>query len=209
MPITLASLVEQLQADVPPIQGVPTAAQYTQAVIDAVADLGRRVPVTKVATLAIVSGTASYVLPADFARLIRLASLTAPDGVLVTDVLIPVPRSARERWTIAGTTITFYPTPASTLDRALWYAATHVRDVDDTYTDLTDDRAQVALLKARATALTLQATTAAPLSYRATLGDQAVDKQRVAEALRSAATAWDAQYQATVARLVGTVGVRG
>lgn len=205
---TLTSLVSMIEADVPALNGCPTTAQYSQAVRDAVADLGRRAPMTKVAHLAIVSGTASYALPADFSKLIRLTSLATPDGVLVTDVLIPVPRSTSERHTIANFTITFHPTPAYTMDRALWYAATYALDGDD-YTDLTDDLAQIAMLKARAICLAHQASRAAPLSMRIKSGDDDADRTKVAATLREIAQSWQDQYDAAVKRLNGPTGMRG
>lgn len=209
MSITLESLVSELEDDVPVRDGVPTTDQYTRAVKDAVADFGWRAPLTKVETLAIVSGTAAYALPDDFLRIIRLTSLSSPEGVLYSAAgLVPVPRSFRERYIVNGGTITFYPTPTYTLERELWYAATYVLDSGE-YLDLTDEAAQVAMMKARAIALLLQANKAAPRSYRAKLGDQEADKSRVAEALRAAAQEWTEQYEAAIKSHNGIIGSRG
>jgi hypothetical protein len=140
MSIALSSLVDQLESDVPPMHGTPTSAQYTQAIKDAIADLGRRAPMQKLTTIAVVSGTATYALPADFLKLIRLTSLAAPQGVLITGAgLIPVSSGLRDKWLINGLHITFYPTPAYTIERELWYAAAYALDGDD-YDNLTDDR---------------------------------------------------------------------
>ncbi len=208
--IELDDLVTQLQSDVPARDSVPSSTQYIQAVKDAVRDLGRRVPMQQVTTLAIVSGTATYALPAGFLKLIRLTSLTAPQGVIVTGAgLIPVSSGFCEKWTITGANIRFYPTPTYTLERELWYAAAYVLDEDDIYEDLSEELAQIAMLKARSTALNLQANKAAPQSYRAKLGDQEADKTKVAEALRSEAREWESLYAAAVERLIGPVGMRG
>jgi hypothetical protein len=66
MSVTLADLVSRLQADVPARNGVPSPAQYEQAVEDAVEGYGLRRPMQKTSDVAVVSGTASYGLPADF-----------------------------------------------------------------------------------------------------------------------------------------------
>lgn len=211
MSSSLAELSSQLQSDVAATSGVPTASQYAQAVKDAVADLGRRVPLTKQTTLSIVAGTASYALPADFLRLIRLAPTTSASGVLITSAgLVPVASRCAERVAIAGSTLMLTPTPAYTLERELRYAATYILDMDgDTYAELTDERAQIALLLARALALRLQANIAAPQSVRIETATTAKDRTKVVEALRGAAADWAAQYQAAIVSLVGAVGLRG
>lgn len=209
MSITLSSLVSELQADVPARDSVPTSDQYNRAVKDAIADFGKRAPLQKVATLAIVSGTAAYALPDDFLKIIRLTSLSSPEGVLYSAAgLVPVSRSFRERYIVNGGTITFYPTPAYTLERELWYAATHVLD-SGAYEDLTDDMAQIAMMKARAIALLLQANKAAPQSLRIKSGDDDVDRTKVAEALRAAAGEWEERYEAAVKGHNGIIGLRG
>src|SRR4051812_19286525 len=100
MSITLASLVARLEADVPAVSSVPSADQYSQAVKDAVADLSRRASVTRVSTLTIVAGTASYALPSDFQRLIRLAQIGA------VYPLTPPPLGWGDSWPNGGTIIT-------------------------------------------------------------------------------------------------------
>lgn len=210
MAVELSDLVTQLQSDVPARDSVPSSAQYTQAVKDAVRDLSRRAPMQQVVTLSIVSGTATYALPADFLKLIRLTALSSPTGVIVTgDGLIPVSSSFCEKWTINGANIRFHPTPTYTLERELWYAAAYVLDEDEIYQGLSEDMAQIAMLRARSTALHLQANKAAPLSIRLKAGDDDVDRTKVAEALRSEAKAWETQYETAVERLTGPVGMRG
>jgi hypothetical protein len=166
--ILLADLVSRLSADIPAVSGVPSAAQYSQAVKDAVADLSRRASVPRVATLPIVAGTAAYALPVDFQALIRLAQIGVPypavvgnweigssdhGGAFVTAAgLVPFSGSYREQVTVSGGTLTIYPTPLTSADRSLVYAAGDAL-VDDGYPTLTDDRAAIALLLAKATCL--------------------------------------------------------
>src|SRR5262245_59237861 len=104
MSILLADLVTRLQADVPAQSGVPTTAQYTQAVKDAVGDLSRRASVTRTATLSVVAGTASYALPADFVKFIRLSTIGVAQGnIWNTPVgLVPLSGQTRETYTIVG-----------------------------------------------------------------------------------------------------------
>ncbi len=175
MTITLASLVARLEADVPAVDGVPSTAQYAQAVKDAVADLSRRASVTRRSTISVLAGTADYALPADFQKLIRLAAIGAVypsgdggwelgvggdprGGTIVTPAgLVPFTGTYREQVLIAGDTLTIYPTPQTSADRQLVYAAGDAL-VDDAYSTLTEDRAAIALLLATATCIERQAT---------------------------------------------------
>ena len=50
------------------------------------ADYGERRPNQKVTTISVVSGTASYALPADFLREIQFEPLTGMDGVLISSI---------------------------------------------------------------------------------------------------------------------------
>lgn len=167
----LADLVARLTASVPPVSGVPSTAQYIQAVKDAVADLSRRASVPRVTTLAIVAGTASYDLPADFQQLIRLSQIGAAypaevgswelgaggfgGGTLVTPAgLVPFSGVYREQITITGDQLTIYPTPQTSADRTLVYAAGDALNEDgDAYPTLTEDRAAIALLLAQASCI--------------------------------------------------------
>lgn len=177
MTITLAELVARVTADVPPQSGVPSAAQYSQAVKDAVADLSRRASVVRVATLAVVAGTAAYSVPADFQALIRLSAIGVAyplgagswelgvggfgGGTLVTPQgLVPFSGSYREQTTVSGNTLTIYPTPTVSATRQLVYAAGDAL-IDGSYPTLTEDRASIALLLAKATCLDRIATTPA------------------------------------------------
>ena len=209
---SLISLTTQLETDVPSLNGTPSAAQYTQVVKDAVADLGRRMPQTVRVTLAVVSGTASYDLPADFVRLIRLSGPVWYGDVLITDAgIVPIAQpsglTCRETYAVRGSVLTIHPTPEYSQDRTLWYAAGDALG-DDEYATLDENRAQIALSKARAIALGLQAAKAAADAWVSELGPEKVDKTKQAAELRAAATFHEAQYAAAIAAQSGPYGTR-
>ena len=205
-----AQLISQLQADVPQLSGWPAEAQYAQALTDAIADLGRRLPRQAWATIAIVSGTASYALPADFLRPIAFSTPVYQDGVIIGDEgLIPVGIRPRERWQIAGGQITITPTPAASSTRELRYAAQDVLSGDgDTYATLDAVRAQLAMLKARAIVLGLQAAKAARDAWISELGPEKVDKTKQAAELRASAAMYETQYSQALDNQSGPYGTR-
>src|SRR5687768_4507420 len=91
MSTELSDLIDKLQSKVPARNDVPSDSQYRQAVIDAVDDFSLRASREKITTLQIVSGTATYDLPADFVKIIKLEGLACGDGVLNTSAgLIPL-----------------------------------------------------------------------------------------------------------------------
>ena len=211
MSILLASLVADLQVAAPARAGVPTTAQYERAVKDAVRDYSRRRPMERVTTLSIVSGTAAYTLPSDFLFVVALVGLWSPDGVIhSTAGLIPVSAVYAETYTIAGQTLTFYPTPSYSTTRELRYAAGHVLDAGNTYPHLTDDDVQILQLKAQASVVKLQAREAAiageMLEYQ--IGDERVKRASAATSLGELAAALDAEYEAAVRAAIGPVGIR-
>lgn len=228
MTITLASLIARLQADVPAVSSVPSSDQYSQAVKDAVADLSRRASVTRVATLAIVAGTASYALPSDFQRLIRLSQIgvlypLASDarltwdewdrqgGVVVTSQgLVPFSGSYREQTTVTGSTLTIYPTPAVSADRQLVYAAgDSLNDAGDSYDTLTEDRASIALLLAAATCLERIASGGVGIADKVEGLGFAVDGRTAGTSYRTQAQGLREQYLAGVASLNAGAGGLG
>jgi hypothetical protein len=213
MSVALADLVTRLQADIPARSSVPSESQYEQCVKDAAADYSRRRKMQKMTTLNIVSGTATYDLPDDFLRLIKLERSTVMDGnvIIANEGLIPVSSTYEERHIIAGGQITFYPTPTYSQSRDLWYAAGHVLDGDEEYPDMTEDDAGIVLLKAAACALRRQANAAASgqgnvVEYQ--IGDERVKKSDVAGSLRSQANDMEREYLAAVEAAVGALGVR-
>jgi len=213
MSVTLADLVARLQTDIPARDGHPTLAQYEQAVKDAVADYSRRNPMTLIANLAIVSGTATYNLSNDFIAMIQMDTMLALEGVIHTaGGLVPTSTGFSERYTINGRTITFAPTPAYTLTRTYRYAAIHVLDDDDAYPYLTNEDCAILLLKAQALALRKQAfsliTTGSGEIVEYAVGDERVKKSSPSEKLNAAASSLEAQYLEQVQRVVGIVGSR-
>lgn len=209
MSIALNDLVYRAQSDVPVRNGIPSNAQYEQAVKDAVADYSSRRPLRKLATLSIVSGTATYDLPSDFLKVITLEALFSQDDVLHTaDGLVPVSATYEERYYIVAGQITFDPTPQYTVSRDLWYAAKHVLNVSDAYPDMVDEDTGVLMLKAQARCLAIQANAAAQEAWQYAIGDERVNKEKLAEALRSQAKALEQEYQAAVKTSVGPIGMR-
>ena len=209
-PGQFTALWERVAALVPAQNGVPTTAQYQQAVKDAVADFGRRVPRRLLGTLAVVAGTASYAFPAGFQRLIKLEALGAED--IIRDgagFLVPLSASWQERYTVDGATITFYPTPAYTLNRDYLYAAGYPYvAATDSFTGLISEYEPVVMLKAQAVALRalgVAGANMAGMSYR--IGDTSVQRT-VTQAHAQWASELDAAYLDACKGLVGYVGRR-
>lgn len=209
MSIPLATLVSRLETDVPARNSVPAGEQYERMVRDAVTDYSRRNPLTKLTTLSIVSGIATYDLPEGFIKIILLESLTSPDGVIVTGTgLIPVSATYNERHYIVAGQITFDPTPTYTVERDLWYAAAHVLDSSDTYDDMGEDVVGLVLLKAAAGCLQLQANSAAQEAWQYAIGDERVNKEKLAATLAAQAQEMERRYRSGIEAMIGPVGMR-
>lgn len=208
-PHSLEGLRLRLMETVAAWKSTPSISQYTLAVLDAIADYGERKPPEKAALLSIVSGTASYDLPADFARFIRLEEATATDGVLVTDAgLIPVSESFRESYTIAGGRITFVPTPQYTTTKRLWYAAAYLPDDDGVYADLGKEARRLVLLKAKAIALQFQADRAAQEAWQYAIGDERVNKEKLSDTFAKRAKEAGDEYEGAIEKQIGQIGLR-
>lgn len=193
MAATLVSLTGRLQDAVPARNGVP--ADYGQIVQDAVLQLSQDVPLLRLGTLSVVSGTATYALPADFLFLIELESLTNPDGIIISSAgLIPTPRHWEERYYVDGSEITFDPTPTYTLARDFRYAAAYVLD-SNVYTRLSQNGARIALLYAQYLVLTEQANAVAGDGWRYEIGDEMVDKTKQGDGIRGQAQAMLDSYE--------------
>jgi hypothetical protein len=135
------------------VDGTPTTAQYTQAIKDAVADFSRRCGLTKVGSISVVAGDATYDLPADFMKLVSMDALVGSGGVIMSaQGLIPVPMEWEETWTISNKDITFYPTPTYALTRYFKYKAAWIltgSSGSETFADLGDNEKDIVLLKAK------------------------------------------------------------
>lgn len=208
MPQTLLNLNARLQSAVAPRNNVPS--NYDQLVRDAVTDLSRKVPMKKLITLAMLAGVATYALPADFLRVIQVMSLINPlNVILAPQGIIPVnPQTWYEKWMIDGQSIKFYPVPQYSIARDVWYAAAYVLDGGNIYQSLTDDLAEIALLKGQALALELQANREAQNAWSYGIGDERVSKEKLASELHGQADNLDKQYKAEVAAAIGVIGKR-
>ena len=208
---TLTELVARVTALVPAQGGKPTSAQYTQAVRDAVTDFGRRCPRKLYGSLTIVAGTAAYTLPDGFQRLIELESLAADtyrntDGFLV---VFDTAMDTAEQYTISGTTITFYPTPAYSLTRNLWYAAGYPYAAgSDTFTGLAADAEEIVMLRAQANALRAAAlVTAAGRGLNYQIGDVSIQRAVTQPHLQLAGEL-DSAYADACRTHIGFIGAR-
>jgi hypothetical protein len=216
MSILLSTLVTELQGRVAARNSVPTEAQYQKAIKNAVADFSQRCSREKISTLNVVSGTASYNLPADFVKMIRLyfGSGIEVDGVMIApNGLIPMrglePRQT-EYLTYAGGQVSIYPTPDYSLERTLRYAAGWaLSGVDPAYADLTETEAAMVLLKAEAECLTLKlnAEGGGVTAYR--IGDESYDKSGGIQAMTVTRDTRQAEYLAACERYNGAQTVYG
>lgn len=196
----LSELVNRLVEDVPAEDGVPSTEQYDNAVRDAVRDFSERCGLEVIGTLDIVSGTATYDLPADFLRLIKLYTL-AGEGVLFGEnsQIIPLSSSWSEKHTIRNNRITFYPIPRYTLAREFSYkaawVATDVDDYgDDDYSDLGEREARIVLLKARAIALEKLANAQASNSLKYSFGAVSEDLDGGSSSSTQSAGTFESEY---------------
>ena len=211
MSVKLSRLVTYVMHDVPARDGIPSEMQYEECVKRAMADFGRRKPLVKETTLSIEANVASYDLPADFLYIIEVeALLTGEGGVLITPTgLIPMSPGLKETYTVAAGKITFVPTPAYSYDRRLWYAAGYALDAtEQEYTDLAEDLVDVVLLKAKALATGIKAGRAADEAWQYAVGDERVNKEKLAENLRAEVKRLTDEYEAAVRSLTQHTGLR-
>lgn len=207
MSVRLIDWIERLQADVPARDGVPTSDQYQQAILDAVVDFNNRATRQKVATIQIVSGQASYAMPADFWKYIRMTWRTARDVIISPEGLIPLsPFQPPDHHTITGLTLTFYPTPQYTVPRDLWYGAGHVLSTVDeaqVYAEMLPQEQNIIHLRAQYLALMKLANIATQQAWSYNLGAEGVNKTVLADKIREQAKELQADYEARVKAWVG------
>jgi hypothetical protein len=210
MSVAFEVLQSRLQAEVPATNDLPSEAQYRSAVTSAVADFAGRLGNVKRVTLPVTAGTATYELPPDFLSVIRLEATVYGDVYLPAGGQI-VPLSAplqRETYTVAGRQITFYPTPLATIERTLVYKAGHVLDESQTYPDMTDEEAELVLIKARANLYRYLSMSAAPDGWRYQIGDVMVDKSNQTKSLSAVASTLDTEYRRRINDYIGPAGGR-
>lgn len=213
MTILFDEMVNDLIADVPPREGVPSNDQYERMVKEAVRDFGRRAGRVKQSTIDVVAGTAAYALPDDFLKMIRLYGLVGHDGIINTaQGLVPVSEQWRERYTIAAGMITFYPTPTYTLTRDIRYKAGWAlsgEDYGEEFSDMTDEESAIVLMKARSMALEMQARAVAGDAWRYRIGDEMVDKSGQQAVFKGRVDAAEAEYLRAVETYNGNTGGLG
>ncbi|MBN1814705.1 MAG: hypothetical protein JXA14_22890 [Anaerolineae bacterium] len=214
---TLAEMVATLKTLVVQQNGIPSDAQYEQALKDAVNDLNARWKYKNVTTLTITAGTAAYTLPDDFYSVIsfQIPYYDVQSGTIVTSAgLIPTGRPGQtvpESYTILNSTLTFVPTPQYASTRYLWYQAIHVLDDDEDYPYMDEVWAAVMMIRARSLALSVAAGTLAKmgqgvLAYR--IGAVQVDKGKAIEALRKEAEDLRTEYLGAVEAAKGVHGAQ-
>lgn len=207
---TLAALLTQLQSEIPAVNSVPTTAQYTQAIKDAVAEFSRRCGLEKIAELSIVSGTASYNLPDDFLKLIMLESVSGADGVIISNTgIIPISADWEETYQIVNKVITFFPTPGYSMTREYRYKMAWVltgSSPSETYANMGDDEAQVVMIKAKGLAIEkISNAQAAGGNMRYSFGAVSVDKGAGSENLTSKVFAAHGDFVQACERYNGAV----
>ncbi len=210
MGTTLAALIAELQSEVPAVNSVPTVAQYTQAIKDAVAEFSRRCGLMKIAELSIISGTAAYNLPADFLKLIMLESPSGADGVIISNTgIIPLSAEWEETHQIINKIITFFPTPGYSMTREYRYKSAWAltgSSGSETYADMGDDEAQIVMIKAKGFAKEKLANAlASGGGMKYSLGAVSVDKGSGAETLTSDMYALHGQFVDACERYNGAV----
>ncbi len=205
----LSVLVSRLQEDVPARNSIPSADQAERAVIDAVADFSRKAGRMKIGTLSIVSGQASYTLPADFVSMIRIYSMFAENGIINSGQgLIPTNARWNERHVIADGVITFYPTPTYSISRGFEYKAGWVLETAS-YDEMGDTEAGIVLLLAAAKVLHLQANKTVSEAWTYQIGDERVSKERLSEQIRLQSDAMQAKYLDALQTYKGNAGAAG
>ena len=197
MTVRVAELSQQLQSLVPRDGSKPTADDYEVCIRQAINDYSQRRPIQRQTTLDIVSGTASYTLPDDFMKFVKIARPGGTDTAFVTgEGIIPLSTSGwDEEAEIVGQTITFYPTPAyNWSDRRLWYLAFHLEGDQGTFTTLTTIDASIFMKKAESLALLLLANVKAPTAQEYRLQSLSERREGPVQQLRKQAEACDKQY---------------
>lgn len=200
MSISLALLTARLQSMAPPRNGLP--ADYEQLVRDAVAQLGRDVPIITSAEIVIIAGQATYDLPADFLFLIELESAVGNAYLGGGGGIVALTAWQSERALVEGDTLRLAPTPVYGMARTLRYAAGYAI-TDGAYSRLSENGARIALLYATHLALMAQAADAAAGAWKYQIGDEMVDRSQHGRAVNEQAGGALKQYQSAVAQLRG------
>ena len=205
----LVNLIQQLQLNVPPSSGNPADAQYSSAVIEAVADFGRRCPSTRVVTINVQANVSDYDLPNDFVRVSQFPSLrqlavgTATGAVILTGSgVVPISNTYNERYSIRNKKLTIIPTPLYSIARPLFYAGGFPLEgaaPNQAFTELSDDDAAIAMHKAADLILMQIANGVARQNWSYSLAGESVTKSSLSQAIRDQAKAEREQYEQAIA----------
>lgn len=209
MSTSLATLKSKLQGYIQTVNGRPTDDQYEDAVKLAVTAFNGKVSAIDEATIAVVSGTATYSLPVDFLGFIRLEKIGYDNTVVQPGgLLIPLSAYADpERTTIRGLTMTIRPSPTYTADRILRYKAGHVLE-SGSYPYMTDEVASVVLVKAKAEVLRLLSTDTPAAGFKYQVGDFMVDKSGVGRSFGEVISKFDGEFERLTDGMGGPAGMR-
>ncbi len=212
MTVSLGTLIERIEGDVPPYNSIPSGLQYENAVKDAILEFARQRGRRKIEELSLVKDTASYALPGDFVSLIKMARPAyETSGVIVSSSgLIPTGSQGLDRlqWYIEGTNIVFEPAPTFDEVLELWFVAGFEADGGGDYTTMLDSDAGILLLWAASICLNLQANYAAQEAWSYAIGDERVSKEKQATALREQAKGLVKQFQDQIKTVQGPIGRR-
>lgn len=210
MTVALADLILDLQEDVPPVDGIPSDAQYERAIKDAVAEFSRQCGLVKNTFINIISGTATYNLPSDFLKKIEFDSPYDPKhGVMITSTgIIPFGNLTpfEEEITIQNGVMTINPTPAYTMERYLEYKAAWVLDGSDNY-PLTEDEVEIVMLKAKAIAFEKINNASASGVFRYTIGNMSVDKSGLGDGYSKRVGEFEDKFERACKHYNGTVRI--
>lgn len=212
MAISLGTLVERLQTDVPAYNSIPSGLQYENAVKDAILEYAKQRGRRKIEELSLVTDQASYALPGDFVSLIKIARPAyETSGVIVSSSgLIPTGLQglARLQWYIEGANIIFEPAPTFDEVIELWFVAGFEDNGSGDYTTMLDGDAGTLLLWAASICLNLQANASTQEAWSYAIGDERVDKQKQSAAFREQAKALEARFKNQIKTTQGSIGRR-
>ena len=200
----LSILVAQLELDVPAEDGTPSEVQYENAVKDAIADFSEQCGLEQIGTLNVVAGTATYDLPSDFLRLIKLYSM-AGQGVMFGEnsQIIPLSSDWHEKSVIRNGKITFYPIPRYSLAREFSYKAAWIGTIieaegseaaDVEYETMGEREARIVLMKAKAIANSKKANAQAGSAIKYSFGAVSEDLGGLSETSMTNAQSFESEY---------------
>jgi hypothetical protein len=210
MSVAHSDLVARLQVNFPAQDGSPTTAQYEAAVVSGIAEFSQRDNRIKRASVAIVAGTGSYIMPADFLKLVSFddifesSTIVQPGGKLIAT---NTTMQEELHW-FDGTNLVISPTPQYTLTRYFQYKARHVQDANGNYTELGEEEVEISLIAAQKHLLVMLSSTRAFDGFSYTFGDVRIDKTNAVKSFDDAIKLLDKQFEERNKQYAPTTGVR-